>query len=496
MRTYLPILFCLFLFAHSWGQPVSLSGLPAPTVWCQVQYEPQKSQFHWRDTKSVAALTPFSVDAASLLNFWPIPVNLPLSAGASIRVPETVRDRATIFVVYKPATQAKESVLWALESPSKAPLVCTDKRIADLASLSYINWEDQGSQWRIATWYQAGKPATATTGWAWLQIGKAPIGQSLPVAETPGVLAELMLFPNVLSPIQRLQVESYLALKYSITLGSAQQPKNYTSSKQQIIWDGTAMQKWHHRIFGIGKDTGNQWEQQCSQSVLAPDFLMLSVSGVPTLNGMPGEVLPNFCYWITGDNDQPLEWIDRGPHQQLKRSWIVQTTGSTQGILIDLRLDLGKWLSSGQTVQDYHLLIDRSGKGNFLAPETEVIAPSSFSKGSFAHYPGISWDKDGSGTDVYTFIRTTQAVEHDLSTALRLYPNPVSAGQVWQWQLRIPQPSTLELHIRNTAGQLVRTVSFAPADYFTGDEPPLPAGLYSLEFHCANQVYTQKLVVQ
>ncbi len=161
--------------------------------WCQVQYEANHSQYHWRGAESTSSFSPFSVDAASLLNFWPIPVNLPLSADSGIRVPEAVRDKATVFVVYKPTTQAKESVLWTLESPSKAPLVCTDKRIADLASLAYLNWEDQGSQWRIATWFQAGQPSAATTALARLQIGKTPTSQPLPVNETPGVLAELLL---------------------------------------------------------------------------------------------------------------------------------------------------------------------------------------------------------------------------------------------------------------------------------------------------------------
>jgi hypothetical protein len=66
-----------------------------------------------------------------------------------------------------------------------------------------------------------------------------------------GEIAEIIYYARVLSTVEIDRVETYLALKYGITLGTSLLPVNYTVLGVADLWD--ADPSYHHLIFGIGR---------------------------------------------------------------------------------------------------------------------------------------------------------------------------------------------------------------------------------------------------
>lgn len=67
-----------------------------------------------------------------------------------------------------------------------------------------------------------------------------------------GIIPELIIYNRILTPAERLKVETYLSIKYGTTLDNS-----YLGSNDNVLWniDTPALKKFHHRIFAIGKDT-------------------------------------------------------------------------------------------------------------------------------------------------------------------------------------------------------------------------------------------------
>ena len=81
-----------------------------------------------------------------------------------------------------------------------------------------------------------------------------------------GSMAEVIYYnTNTLTAAQINQVESYLALKYGITLGSTSSLVNYTSSTSTTLWTGNA--SYQNNVFGIGTDNGSGLTQTQSNSM-------------------------------------------------------------------------------------------------------------------------------------------------------------------------------------------------------------------------------------
>src|SRR5690606_24030803 len=81
-----------------------------------------------------------------------------------------------------------------------------------------------------------------------------------------GDIAEVIYFGAALTEVQQDQVESYLAVKYGITLGGAT-PTDYVDSVGTVFWAGTANATYHNDVAGIGRDDASALNQKQSRSV-------------------------------------------------------------------------------------------------------------------------------------------------------------------------------------------------------------------------------------
>ena len=81
-----------------------------------------------------------------------------------------------------------------------------------------------------------------------------------------GDIAEVILYDRQLTTTERLSVQSYLSLKYGITLDQTS-ATDYLAGDASIIWNAAANTGYNNSIFGIGKDNRSTLDQRVSKSV-------------------------------------------------------------------------------------------------------------------------------------------------------------------------------------------------------------------------------------
>jgi uncharacterized repeat protein (TIGR01451 family) len=92
-----------------------------------------------------------------------------------------------------------------------------------------------------------------------------------------GKIAEVVVFKSDLAAANDDRVESYLAVKYGITLrATGGGAHDYVTSAGTTIWSGVANSAYHNAVAGIAADSGSALDQRVSQSVIAGDQVAIA----------------------------------------------------------------------------------------------------------------------------------------------------------------------------------------------------------------------------
>jgi len=147
-----------------------------------------------------------------------------------------------------------------------------------------------------------------------------------------GDLAEIAVYNSNLSTTDRQQVESYLALKYGITLDQTI-TTDYLSSAGTTVYPATTTHaSFINDIAGIGRDNSSGLNQSASQSQNATSIVRIS-------NPSPALIDGDFLTWghnsvsISNSSNAPPGYANR-----LSRIWRVKKTSFTGSV--DISFDL------------------------------------------------------------------------------------------------------------------------------------------------------------
>jgi len=161
-------------------------------------------------------------------------------------------------------------------------------------------------------------------------------------------IAEVITYNATLADADVNKVETYLAIKYGITLSQGATftlplgPTHYTLSDGTVAWNATANSGYGHNITGIGRDDGSALAQMQSRSV--HDSALVSL-----YNGATGGVFPAMnkdntngfandkSVLLAGDNglDRNLAvCLFNGKIARMNRVWKVQKTGTVNTVTI------------------------------------------------------------------------------------------------------------------------------------------------------------------
>ena len=166
-----------------------------------------------------------------------------------------------------------------------------------------------------------------------------------------GDLAEVVMYSRALSDSDEEKVQSYLALKYGISLKGLQ---DYVDSSGITIFSGTSTYSGHNNdIAGIGSDTESDLHQSSSQSQNSD--AVLSISDPSSLSA------GDFLLWGNNDGSLSLSKTDVPSlvSSRLQRVWRFHETGSVGTVTLSFDFSGMDVLNTGEE-GDYALLISDS----------------------------------------------------------------------------------------------------------------------------------------
>lgn len=246
-----------------------------------------------------------------------------------------------------------DQVIESQES-GKEPLDYGSEIGEDLLEMNYEKEEEyrEGAM-RLATYYRMNQPNHSIWGEkqeANLSLGDifnpeninntSTFGTDFNDRKFSGYIPEFIIYGRYLNPLERRKVESYLALKYGLTID-----RSYIKSNGDILWDLSLRPEFNHRITAVIKDDVSALDQTISTTTYeeAPTFSDANDSYFQSDNTkgssdkrlltIQSTGLQDGEYAIWGDNDEDLNVQESDQITNLKmmnRDWLLKTNINQQ----------------------------------------------------------------------------------------------------------------------------------------------------------------------
>jgi len=213
------------------------------------------------------------------------------------------------------------------------------------------------------------------------------------------LIPELLVFDRNLSSLEKQLVETYLSIKYGISINYISE-KDYLSSEEDVIWNFKDNKKYGYRITGIGRDdTFGLYQRQSVNS--ENDLVTFSLEDIKMLNSDNTGILNDKDFLLWGDNNEeiifpPEDLLSYQTKGDLLRIWKVQVK-SEIGIKANVYLKLTEDVISSGIPK---LKIFRSTE-NFQNDIAEFIS-GEIENDSIIAFKDVIWDQDHNGFDYFT----------------------------------------------------------------------------------------------
>ena len=294
--------------------------------------------------------------------------------------------------------------------------------------------------------------ASATYAATELRVGGH---QSTGTRHMTGDIAEVVVYgDHNLSQVKRDRIESYLALKYGITidrnLSSDTENFAYVNSIGDTIWDGNdaGYQAYHHAVAGIGRDNGtvgSEFHQKQSMSSGTGTILIMGIDTIVADNASnTASFDDNLDFLVWGHNDSSaaqsaVDSIDvpSDVSKRMNRIWRVRNTGNVEGV--DVHFVLTGLGYGTPALTDFKLIVSGTSTmadgmtvaATSFANDTVKFDNVTFSDGQYfslgveAPFTRLLWLKADAGT---TFQGTNDTLSAWLDQTTNGYAPTISKG--------------------------------------------------------------------
>lgn len=197
-----------------------------------------------------------------------------------------------------------------------------------------------------------------------------------------GFLGEVIVYEGTLSATDRQKVQSYLAIKYGVTIdqGTA---TNYLASDGGTIWDATVNADYNDDIAGIGRDDMSCLDQKQSVSQNSDAIVTMGLGTVAVDNPSNANNFStddSFLFW-GNDNTSPTQanalsnasLLPGTVTERMQRVWKADETGTVAATTIEFDLT---GLGYSTNVSDFQLIISDTNVGGDFSGATTVPAAS------------------------------------------------------------------------------------------------------------------------
>lgn len=195
-----------------------------------------------------------------------------------------------------------------------------------------------------------------------------------------GRIAEIFTFASRVTTSDRQKIESYLAIKYGITLGaSSEAQKSYVNSFGTSVWDISANAGYNYHVAGIGRDSISDLNQKQSKTIHTLNEVTISLGGLFATNSAnTNEFKKDGDFLVWGCNNSAFSGSN------------INTVTLASGITTSLTRIDRKW-----KIIESKEAIDGDVENVYISIPSNVF--SSFSKAASEEYVLIVADSDTFG---------------------------------------------------------------------------------------------------
>ena len=277
-----------------------------------------------------------------------------------------------------------------------------------------------------------------------------------------GRVAEIFTFAERVSDADRQKIESYLGIKYGITLGASNEAqKDYVNSFGTSVWDITVNSGFNYDVAGIGRDSISDLNQKQSKSLNYATSVAIGLGGISATNSANSDEFTkdgDFLVWgnnnasFTGTNTNTVT-VASGITTSLTRidrKWkIVESNEDVNGDVKTVFVSIPSAAFSGfskTTSEEYVLIV--ADNANFANADIIDVIPIR-SNGAGSLYTWYNFN----GTQFFTFGKTPKLSEnHSISIA----SGDVLVGE---YQLNLNVDSfTISAWIKSSSNASTRTL--------------------------------------
>ncbi len=299
--------------------------------------------------------------------------------------------------------------------------------------------------------------------------------QGLKLSNMDGAqVPEAIYYPFALSAIQEQKVNTYLAVKYGITLA-----QDYINTSGTAIFSLATNTGYSNRIFGIGRELAaealNQKQSQSQMASLAGyDFLVMSKGAIATTNAANSGTIADGDYLIVGDNNGSLaSQTTEIPTtfattagctvNRLTREWKAQVTGNPGAVTI--RAGSSAYLFPGNA-SGLTLLVDVDTDGDFTTGAVSTYPAASVVNG-VATFNNVTIPNGAEITFAWAVI-APGGVSNGLTLWSKADDAALGAGNVGQWNDLSPNVNHLTRTASNNVVKTANLFNYNPAISFSG----------------------------
>lgn len=283
-----------------------------------------------------------------------------------------------------------------------------------------------------------------------------------------GDVAEAISFSSRHSSVSKNKVESYLALKYGITLDNS---LDYIDSASTTIWDTSANVGYTNDIAGIGVDASSTLSQLQSRSESSDSIL--TVGGASALGNR------EFLMWGNNDGDVTATSSlinGAGEFERFNRAWKLQETGDVG--TVDVTIDVTGTAFAGSDLSLLRLIHSTSSSFNTSSesPATTTASTATFEDVDFgsSEYMTFGTDETPVAKGVSVVLAAGSVTEGGATTTLNVAltgePSTTVAFTLTTTSQATTSTSTLTFTTGNYSATQTVTITAIDDDIDDGDQ--------------------------
>lgn len=324
-------------------------------------------------------------------------------------------------------------------------------------------------------------------------------------------LYELIYFPEIIGNKKRKAIESYLSIKYGISLLD---DKNYINSKLDTIWNYKSNKEFSNNITGLGKDSVFELNQKQSVNINDENFSIALGEFSNTNSSNKSELFDNsFMLWGDNGKSYKFEKDNTKKNSYLNRVWKLETySNKNQKFTTQIKIKKSPLKLKDNLKGKICLLIDTLSN-SIPNVKSSIIYEISKIEDDYLLFDNVKWDanksyfftlaiiddieKEINENNEITNLKNEMSPEsYNNVNVFSIYPNPTKVDKEFSVYIDLKKKSNVSIAIIDISGKKILDKNLGNVSKIVENESLRSAGVFIIKVQIDDQILSHKLIVE